>query len=80
MRAQAVEVNAERGPVADYFPFHRTRTFGAHRFVTIHDLRVFEPDYSDGPGRRDITDNIASAEAIFTSWRNPYREISTRMQ
>jgi glycosyltransferase involved in cell wall biosynthesis len=61
--------------VVDYFPYHRARTYGTDRFVTVHDLRVFTEDFKDGVSQRLIQDNIASARAVFTSWSHPRRQI-----
>lgn len=69
---------SEDSMVADYFPYHRALTYGGRRFVTVHDLRVFSAEFTDRPSQRNITANVASARAVFASWRNPFLELSTR--
>jgi glycosyltransferase involved in cell wall biosynthesis len=64
--------------VVDYFPFHRVRTYGPVRFVTVHDLRVFSEDFADLPSQRNVAANVAAAKAVFASWRHPCRELRLR--
>ena len=63
--------NAISGDVV-WAPFHRSPIAGSCTVVTVHDLRVFEPDLASSMDQRIITDNLDKAAAVVCSWPHPY--------
>lgn len=59
-------------------PFHRVPVTGANSVVTVHDLRVFEPDLASPMDQQIITENIRKARAIICSWAHPYDSLVQR--
>jgi len=69
--------NAIIGDVV-WAPFHRSPIAGDRTVVTVHDLRVFEPDLASSMDQRIIADNLDKAAAVVCSWPHPYRSAVER--
>lgn len=76
---RAVSMKSDRRRVvADYFPYHRSRAFGRHVFVTVHDLRVYDEQFIDLPSQGNIEENTRKASVVFCSWRHPSQQLLAR--
>lgn len=59
-------------------PFHRVPITGANSVVTVHDLRVFEPELASPMDQDIITENVRKAGAVICSWAHPHDSLLQR--
>lgn len=60
-----------------WYPFHRALATARSSVITVHDLRVFEPELASPMDQRIIRDNVAHAMAVICSWPHPYAHLLT---
>lgn len=77
-RVRSRAVRAAAGENVVWYPFHRSVATASTSVVTVHDLRVFEPDFSSPMDQRIIEQNIRHAKALVCSWPHPYESLITR--
>ncbi|MCK2035913.1 glycosyltransferase [Microbacterium sp. SSW1-49] len=80
-RVRAVRARSTSGIAGDgvvWQPFHRAPVAGANAVVTVHDLRVFEPDLSSPMDQEIITENVRRARAVICSWAHPHDSLLRR--
>jgi glycosyltransferase involved in cell wall biosynthesis len=58
-----------------YYPFHFTEGAGSPAVVTVHDLRVLQPEFRNDRYATLLTRRLRSATAVVTSWPHPHRQL-----
>lgn len=61
-----------------WLPFHRVPLAASRGVVTVHDLRVFEPELASPMDQRIIESNVREARAVVCSWPHPYQALLSR--
>ncbi|GAB3611829.1 glycosyltransferase family 4 protein [Humibacter ginsengisoli] len=77
-RIRSAAVRSEAGNNVVWYPFHRSLATATNSVVTVHDLRVFEPQLASVMDQRIIAQNVQSAKAIVCSWPHPYESLLER--
>lgn len=76
LRARSTRDSLRYGVI--WQPFHRVPLSHPETVVTVHDLRVFEPDLSSPMDQEIIERNVRRAAAIVCSWPHPYESLLER--
>jgi glycosyltransferase involved in cell wall biosynthesis len=80
-RVRSVRAGSTRTAIGDgvvWQPFHRVPLTSATGVVTVHDLRVFEPQLASAMDQAIITKNVDTAAAIICSWAHPHDSLVRR--
>lgn len=77
-RVRSGAVRREAGENVVWYPFHRSVATASSSVVTVHDLRVFEPELASVMDQKIIGDNVARAKAVVCSWPHPYESLLER--
>lgn len=77
-RVRSGAVRSEAGRNVVWYPFHRSLATAANSVVTVHDLRVFEPQLASVMDQRIIAQNVRHAKALVCSWPHPYESLLER--
>lgn len=76
VRSRAVRAAGRRNVI--WYPFHRSLATAANSVVTVHDLRVFEPEFASAMDQRIVARNVRRASALVCSWPHPYEALIER--
>lgn len=77
-RVRSGAVRSRAGDDVVWYPFHRSLATAQNSVVTVHDLRVFEPELASVMDQRIIERNVAHATAVICSWPHPYESVLER--
>lgn len=78
MRKRAVARRQDAEPDLTLYPFHRVLASRSDFVMTVHDLRVFEPDFYSPRDAAVVQRNVAAAAAVVASWPHPYESLIRR--
>lgn len=79
--ARSIRANSTRTALGEgvvWHPFHRVPVAGNSSVVTVHDLRVFEPELASPMDQKIIERNVHEAGAVVCSWAHPYLSLIER--